>query len=142
MRRRFEETGTTFAENAIVKAVAASQDDFPALVVADDSGLEVDALAARPGFTPRVTRARTRPTRTTSTKLLRELRENAPRRSTSARFRCVLALAREGRVARQRSKELSKDDCRSSARRLRIRLRSDFRADGFEQDVRRTARAK
>lgn len=43
-----EETGTTFAENAAIKALAAARaGDRPAL--ADDSGLEVKALAGAPG---------------------------------------------------------------------------------------------
>ena len=43
-----EETGTTFAENAFLKAEAACrQTDMPA--VADDSGLMVDALNGAPG---------------------------------------------------------------------------------------------
>src|SRR5438477_1320867 len=44
-----EETGKTFAENAVIKAVAASK-EVPGLVVADDSGLEVDALNGAPGI--------------------------------------------------------------------------------------------
>ena len=44
-----EETGTTFVENALVKARAAARDTgLPAL--ADDSGLEVDALNRMPGI--------------------------------------------------------------------------------------------
>ena len=43
-----EETGTTFAENAEIKAEAAcKQTGMPA--IADDSGLVVDALGGRPG---------------------------------------------------------------------------------------------
>lgn len=43
-----EETGSTFEENAMLKAAAACrQTGFPA--VADDSGLEVDALHGAPG---------------------------------------------------------------------------------------------
>ena len=41
------ETGTTFAENALIKARAAAGAGFPAL--ADDSGLAVRALGGRPG---------------------------------------------------------------------------------------------
>ena len=42
------ETGTTFLANAVLKARhAAAASDLPAL--ADDSGLEVDALGGRPG---------------------------------------------------------------------------------------------
>ena len=44
-----EEDGETFAENATLKAVYYSQFAPGALVVADDSGLEVDALAGAPG---------------------------------------------------------------------------------------------
>ncbi|HWV88684.1 MAG TPA: RdgB/HAM1 family non-canonical purine NTP pyrophosphatase, partial [Burkholderiales bacterium] len=43
-----EETGATFAENAQIKALAASQ-HFDGLVLADDSGLELDALGGAPG---------------------------------------------------------------------------------------------
>src|SRR2546423_10060224 len=43
-----EEAGTTFAENAILKALGISK-QFPGLIVADDSGLEVDALGGAPG---------------------------------------------------------------------------------------------
>src|SRR5262249_17725530 len=43
-----KETGATFEENAILKAVAISR-VFTGLVLADDSGLEVDALGGAPG---------------------------------------------------------------------------------------------
>ena len=47
-----EETGTTFEENALIKARAAvAETGFAA--VADDSGLMVDALGGEPGCTPR-----------------------------------------------------------------------------------------
>ena len=55
-----EETGLTFIENAILKARhAAKVTGLPA--IADDSGLAVDALAARRAFTPRVIPVKTRP---------------------------------------------------------------------------------
>lgn len=44
-----EETGTTFAENAILKAVAWA-DASGMLALADDSGLEIDALDGEPGI--------------------------------------------------------------------------------------------
>src|SRR6267143_4069599 len=44
-----KEAGLTFEANAILKAVEASK-HFPGLVVADDSGLEVDALDGAPGI--------------------------------------------------------------------------------------------
>ena len=43
------ESGTSFEENAKLKALAASR-QLPALVIADDSGLEVDALGGAPGI--------------------------------------------------------------------------------------------
>src|SRR5947207_1396009 len=43
------ESGTTFEENAKLKAIAVSR-RLPGLVIADDSGLEVDALGGAPGI--------------------------------------------------------------------------------------------
>src|SRR5690606_16162294 len=43
-----EETGETFAENALLKARAAAE-QTGSIAVADDSGLEVDALGGAPG---------------------------------------------------------------------------------------------
>ncbi|HXM32031.1 MAG TPA: RdgB/HAM1 family non-canonical purine NTP pyrophosphatase [Chthoniobacterales bacterium] len=91
-----EETGVTFAENAILKAVAISK-QFPALVVADDSGLEVDALAGAPGiYSARYAGARASDAENVA-KLLVEL-ARCDASSWAARFRCVLALARDGKV--------------------------------------------
>ena len=91
-----EETGATFAENAAIKALAASQ-LFPGLVLADDSGLEVDALAGAPG----VRSARYAGEQATDAgnraKLLRELAAIRGKART-ARFRCALALAADGTV--------------------------------------------
>lgn len=42
-----EETGTTFAENALIKAKAGAESGF--IAIADDSGLAVDALDGAPG---------------------------------------------------------------------------------------------
>ena len=44
-----EETGVTFAENAALKALAASGHFPEGWVIADDSGLEVDVLGGAPG---------------------------------------------------------------------------------------------
>jgi XTP/dITP diphosphohydrolase len=92
-----DETGTTFAENAILKAVGISK-RFPGLVVADDSGLEVDALGGAPG----VYSARYGGPQSTDaeniTRVLSELRKFSKEQPFTARFRCVLAIARGGKV--------------------------------------------
>ena len=92
------ESGKTFAENAILKAVAVSK-QHPGLVIADDSGLEVDALGGEPGiFSARY--AGNRPTDNENVaKLLRELaRVDSPREQRGARFCCVIALAHDGEL--------------------------------------------
>ena len=86
------ETGTTFIENAIIKARNACQfSGKPSL--ADDSGLVVDALDGRPG----VRSARYSGANATDTgnneKLLTEL-SGVPEQRRSARFYCVIALLR------------------------------------------------
>ena len=91
------ETGKTFAENAIQKARAyAAMSGL--LTLADDSGLEVDALGGAPG----VHSARYAGPGATDEdriqKLLREL-DGVPPDKRTARFRCVIAVATpEGQV--------------------------------------------
>jgi XTP/dITP diphosphohydrolase len=92
----FQETWPTFAENAAGKALHYSRytEEF---VLADDSGLAVDALGGAPG----VQSARYGGTGASDadrvTKLLAELRTLAGS-DRRARFICVLALARRGRL--------------------------------------------
>ncbi len=84
-----EETGATFEDNALLKARhAAAATGLPAL--ADDSGLEVDALGGAPGV--RSARyAGGGGDAANLAKLLREL-EGVPDAARGARFRCVLVL--------------------------------------------------
>ncbi|MCA1659907.1 MAG: RdgB/HAM1 family non-canonical purine NTP pyrophosphatase [Verrucomicrobiaceae bacterium] len=92
-----EETGATFAANAILKAVATSK-HFPGIVVGDDSGLEVDALNGAPGiYSARYAGAGATDQQNVA-KLLVELDARPHPRPYSARFRCVLALARDGEL--------------------------------------------
>lgn len=92
-----EETGATFVENAILKAVAISV-RIAGLVVADDSGLEVDALEGAPG----VYSARYAGPGATDdeniARLLSQLSQCGRDHPFAARFRCVLALARQGEM--------------------------------------------
>ncbi len=93
-----KETGRTFEENATLKAIAASK-KLPSLVIADDSGLEVDALGGAPGiFSARYAGENAGDVPNVN-KLLRELRKrNVATEKRSARFRCVIALAQNGKV--------------------------------------------
>ena len=85
-----EETGTTFAENAILKARAYAEMSG-LLTWADDSGLEVDALDGRPGVYSARYGGPGLSQRDRYLRLLDELRAH-PRASWTARFRCVVAL--------------------------------------------------
>lgn len=87
-----EETGLTFVENAIIKARhAASQSGLPA--IADDSGLEVDALDGRPGVHSARYAGREAGDGENNARLLSELATVGPAKRT-ARYRCVLVLLR------------------------------------------------
>ena len=89
-----EETGSTFERNAVLKAVTVAK-MVDTLVIADDSGLEVDALDGAPGiFSARYAGVKAGNAANID-KLLLELK-HVPQRS--ARFRCVIALARAGDV--------------------------------------------
>jgi XTP/dITP diphosphohydrolase len=84
------ETGQTFTDNALLKARhAAAESGLPAL--ADDSGIEVDALEGAPGvYSARYAGADASDTDNLN-KLLDDMREQKNR---AARFRCVLAYVR------------------------------------------------
>lgn len=92
-----EETGTTFEANAILKAEAASAALPGCFVIADDSGLEVDALGGEPG----VYSARYAGVEATDADNRRKLKEELGRLAPegfTGRFRCCLAVARDGRI--------------------------------------------
>jgi XTP/dITP diphosphohydrolase len=92
------ETGRTFQENAILKALAVSR-KLPGLVIADDSGLEVDALGGAPGIYSARYAGPNATDKEKIDKLLNELaRVGATKNARRARFRCVLALARKDEV--------------------------------------------
>jgi XTP/dITP diphosphohydrolase len=87
-----EETGRTFAENALLKARHAAEfSGLPAL--ADDSGIEVDALAGAPGVRSARFAGATASDQDNLRKLLHDL-QGVPVERRSARFRCVLAYVR------------------------------------------------
>src|SRR5437016_13926145 len=82
-----KETGRTFEENATLKAIAASK-KLPSLVIADDSGLEVDALGGAPGIFSARYAGKNANSKENISKLLHELRaQNIATEKRSARFR-------------------------------------------------------
>lgn len=93
-----EETGQTFAENAIMKAQAyAAHTGF--MTWADDSGLEVDALGGEPGVLSARYGAPAAASDVERYQLLLDKLAGVPESQRMARFRCVVALAwPDGRV--------------------------------------------
>jgi XTP/dITP diphosphohydrolase len=89
---RAQETGLSFVENAIVKArFAAGASGLPA--VADDSGLEVDALSGAPGIHSARYAGLTASDADNNLKLLAELDAVPPARR-GARYRCAMVYLR------------------------------------------------
>ncbi len=86
-----EETGTTLEENAILKAKGIAEfTGHPSL--ADDSGLEVDALGGKPGVFSSRYAGNNVSYKDNYTKLILEL-AGVPQEKRTARFRCVIAIA-------------------------------------------------
>lgn len=98
LKLKVEESGATYAENASLKALAfARASGMPAL--ADDSGLEVDALGGEPGL--RAARfAGPEATDEERRRLLLQRLQGVPRGQRTARFRTIIAIATlEGEVS-------------------------------------------
>jgi len=85
-----EETGTTFLENARLKAEGVSR-VIQGWVLSDDSGLEVDALGGAPGVWSSSYGGEEGNHSLNNERLLHEMNGKADRR---ARFRCTMVLAR------------------------------------------------
>ena len=91
-----EETGTTFSENATLKAVGISR-EVEGWVLADDSGLEVDGLGGEPGVYSSSYGGEEGNHLRNNQRLSLDLMslEAAERKG---RFRCVMVLAKDGKV--------------------------------------------
>jgi XTP/dITP diphosphohydrolase len=87
-----EETGSTFEENALLKAQAVMQASGCA-ALADDSGLEVDALDGRPGVLSARFAGMHGDDEANNQMLLKQLAA-VPYARRTARYRCALALVR------------------------------------------------
>lgn len=89
-----EETGSTFEENAILKAETIAR-TLGVRVIADDSGLEVDALDGRPGVYSARYAGLEKNDEANIDKVLEELKD-VPGNERTARFCCALAMAEPG----------------------------------------------
>ena len=89
---RIEETGTTFLENARLKAEGISR-VVDGWVLSDDSGLEVDALDGAPGVWSSSFGGEEGNHARNNDRLIAEMAGKTDRR---ARFRCTMVLARDG----------------------------------------------
>jgi XTP/dITP diphosphohydrolase len=87
------ETGTTFLENARLKAEGISR-QVAGWVLSDDSGLEVDALGGAPGVWSSSFGGEEGNHAKNNARLLAEMADKADR---TARFRCTMVLAQAGR---------------------------------------------
>jgi XTP/dITP diphosphohydrolase len=93
---RIEETGVTFEENATLKALPISR-IFTGLVLADDSGLEVEALSGAPGVYSARFAGSNADDAENRFLLIQKLR-NLGGQEFPARFRCVMVLASQGEL--------------------------------------------
>ena len=85
------ETGDTFVENAFIKARTAAE--ITGLVaVADDSGIEIDALGGRPGVHSARYAGPQRDDADNNEKMLEELK-GVPDEKRTGRYRCVMAVS-------------------------------------------------
>lgn len=89
-----EETGSTFEENAILKAEAVSK-AFNKIVISDDSGLMIDALDGRPGIYSARYAGEAKNDDANMDKVLEELKD-VPEAERTCRFYCALAVAVPG----------------------------------------------
>ncbi|MBG0777703.1 MAG: XTP/dITP diphosphatase [Desulfovibrionaceae bacterium] len=89
-----EETGATFAENSAIKARAVCE-ATGMVAVADDSGLEVDALDGAPGVRSARYSGEDATDARNNAKLLEAL-DGVPEARRTARFRCVMTAAAPG----------------------------------------------
>jgi len=93
---KIDETGMTFEENAALKALPISR-IFTGLVLADDSGLEVEALDGAPGVHSARFAGANADDAENRFLLIQKLRELGEQ-EFPARFRCVMVLASQGEL--------------------------------------------
>ncbi|WP_054739020.1 XTP/dITP diphosphatase [Cellulosilyticum ruminicola] len=90
-----EENGTTFEANAIIKAEALKQ-HTDAIVIADDSGLEIDYLNKEPGVYSARYLGKDTPY-TEKNQIILDRLKDVKREERTARFVCAIAMAMKGK---------------------------------------------
>ena len=92
-----DETGLSFVENAIIKARHACEATGKA-AIADDSGIEVDALNGEPGiYSARYAGDKSADADKANNARLLKVLEDVPENERSARFQCVIVYMRHAR---------------------------------------------
>lgn len=94
-----EETGTTFEENAILKAEAIAK-AYNRATIADDSGLMIDHLGGKPGIYSARYAGLDKNDEANIEKVLEELAAVEALEDRSARFACALAYSRPGQMTK------------------------------------------
>lgn len=89
-----EENGTTFEENAVLKAKAVAE-LTDAVVLADDSGLEIDCLGGEPGVYSARYLGEDTSYRIKNARILERM-QNVPEEERTARFVCVIGRGASG----------------------------------------------
>ena len=116
------ETGDTFLENALIKARTVAE-TTGLVAVADDSGIEIDALGGRPGVYSARYAGEPSDDKANNDKMLAEMR-NVPDDKRTGRYRCVMVAFAPG------GDEIHADGS------YEIRVGHDFRGrGGFGYDV-------
>lgn len=97
---KIKEDGNTYFENALKKAVAVSKIFKKDLVVADDSGLEVEFLGNKPGVFSKRYAGENASYYENNLKLLKEL-EGVERKKRKAVFKCVVVLVKNQKLIKK-----------------------------------------
>ena len=127
-----EETGATFEENAVLKATAYARASG-LTTLADDSGLEVDALGGEPGVRSARYAGPDADDGARVRLLLSKLSET-PSGRRQARFRCAMAVASPNGSARDLRGGVRRNHRRRAPGPERLRLRPGFPVPGDGQD--------
>lgn len=95
-----KETGKTFFDNALKKAVIVSKKYPHDLIIGEDSGLEVECLGGAPGIFSKRYSGKNANDIKNNKKLLKEL-TGIPWRKRKAQFRCVAALVKNNKLIKK-----------------------------------------